>query len=494
MRDTSPRRARASAALTLALAATLVAARAEAQDVDPVGARGGKPTLALPPPTPGSTEPLSLDAVVLGARSTFPTMLAARAAIDQAYWEARTAAGAFDPTLRVQSVVTPIGGYPSIRLDTQLEQPTPLWGASVVAGYRLGVGSFPVYDGKLETNDLGELRAGLRVPLLRDGSIDRRRATLERAKLGEQIARLDLSEQGLGVTRVASHRYWDWVAAGERLGAVRTWLSSAEERDRALEVRAERGDLAPIESLENKRTVLQRRATLTVAERLLEQARIELSLYRRARDGSPSLPTVGELPGALPSPDDQPLDPATLARGALSRRPEPRKLELAVEQLRVEQRLADNQRLPALDFAALVSTDLGCCDEKRGKPVVEAGLLFDVPIPGRALEGRARAAAAAVRRGEAVARLARDRVVAEVRDAVSAVEAARQRAELALSEAKVAERLEALERKRFESGDSTLLIVNLREQATLEARVRAVESLADYHKAKASLRAAEGRE
>ena len=79
-----------------------------------------------------------------------------------------------------------------------------------------------------------------------------------------------------------------------------------------------------------------------------------------------------------------------------------------------------------------------------------------------------------------------------MRDALSALRAARTRVQVARRELEVARRLEAAERSRFELGEGTLLLVNLREQASTEAALREVDALADFHRAMASYRAATG--
>ena len=45
----------------------------------------------------------------------------------------------------------PLGYYRNAALDVRVEQPTPFYGLTAWAGWRIGVGSFPVYDSKLET-------------------------------------------------------------------------------------------------------------------------------------------------------------------------------------------------------------------------------------------------------------------------------------------------------------------------------------------------------
>lgn len=58
--------------------------------------------------------------------------------------------------------------------------------------------------------------------------------------------------------------------------------------------------------------------------------------------------------------------------------------------------------------------------------------------------------------------------MAEVRDAFSALSAAYQRARLLREEIDVTRQLETAERVRFELGEGTLFLVNLREQATFD--------------------------
>jgi hypothetical protein len=54
----------------------------------------------------------------------------------------------------------------------------------------------------------------------------------------------------------------------------------------------------------------------------------------------------------------------------------------------------------------------------------------------------------------------------------------------------VARLLATQEMRRFEAGEGTLLLVNLREQAAAEAALRNIDALAEWHKALAARRAA----
>lgn len=91
---------------------------------------------------------------------------------------------------------------------------------------------------------------------------------------------------------------------------------------------------------------------------------------------------------------------------------------------------------------------------------------------------------------DAQARLIRDRIRAELADVLSAIAAARQRVRIAQEEVRLAREVEEAERVRFSLGDGNILFVNLREQATVEAALREIDALLDYHRAQAAYRAA----
>lgn len=438
-----------------------------------------------------SSDVLALSDVVRSVEQRFPSILAAEQDRIAAEGERLAAAGGFDPSWRSTGVATPIGGYPAGRFDTVVEQPLPFWGSSVFAGYRLGLGEFAVYDGKLATNQYGEVRAGARINLLRDGPIDRRRASIQRSEIGVDVAARGVDQQRLDAVRIASFRYWDWVGAGRKVALARAWLELARTRNAGLARRVETGDLADMERQDNQRSILQRTASVISAERALEQAAIELSMYLRTESGAVVLPRASQVPTQIPEPAA--FDPARLAeaeRLAIERRPDLARLELQRQQAEVEERFATNQQRPAIDVVIMGAKDLGPGDPKLDKPVVEAGVMIDIPILNRTATGRARAASAQVGRIDAQAKLMRDRVVADVRNAVSALVAASERVRTTRAEVDMAQSLAMQEAKRLDLGEGNVLLVNLREQAALDASIRYVDALIDWHKAMAAYRAA----
>jgi len=463
---------------------------------------GAQPVAASPEATSSegaaeTREALTLRTVLRAVAQGFPLLRAAERDREAAAGERLAAEGGFDPQWRTRFGATPMGYYQPLTLDTALVQPTQLWGASFFAGYRLGqplsYTGFAVYDGKAETAPLGELRLGMTLPLWRNRGIDRARASLRRAEIGQEIADLSLLQQQLETTRAATLRYWDWVAAGRRLAVQQALLSLAQARDAGLAQRVTRGDIPPFERTDNRRAIVQREGTVVAARRALEQATIELALYLRDAQGRATLADVAQLPSGLPEPPTLEAGCVRQAEALAARlRPEARRFERQRDREAVERDWADNQRMPAIDLVVAASQDLGQGPQRLTDPVFEAGVLLDIPLRNRTATGRMQVAAAAMERAEEQARFAYDRIAADVRDATSALEAARQRVAIARQELELASQIAAQERERFQLGEGTLLFVNLREQAATEAEIRVVDALLDGQRALAAWRFATG--
>jgi outer membrane protein TolC len=451
--------------------------------------------LVLLPLVARSEAPLTLAEVAQSLKSRYPPWLAAVREAEAAEADLLSAQGAFDPTLRARGAYVPgFANYPQTRLDASLEVPiAPLFGASVVGGYRLGSGKFPAYYGDRLTNEGGEVRLGASVPLLRNGPTDRRRANIGRAKFGVDAADLAARQALVDAGRAAALRYWEWVAAGQRLQLATQLHAVARARERQIDARAASGDLPAIDRTDNLRAVEQRAGQVAAAERALAAAAFELSLFVRDEAGNPVFPPPARLPAGFPEVSEVAVDRAL---EQARERPDVRRLRALREQALVELAWAENQLLPGLDLSIAGAQDLGTNPDpstKRGAFDLELGGALELPVPMRVARGRIDAARAAADRFALLERFAGDRAATDVRDAASALELAKTRLDAARRELALARALEDAERTRFELGDSTLLFVNLREQQSFETAGRIVDALADWHRARAQLDAAAAR-
>lgn len=434
--------------------------------------------------------PLEVREVLASVDRSFPLIDAARREQDEARGALLEARGSFDLKVKAEAE-TLQGYYDNSRFKSVLEQPVAPLGMTLFGGYRLGSGTFGPYDEKALTLGDGELMAGFSLPLLRDRGVDARRTGVNVTSLGVDIAEQSVAKARLSYLKDALKQYWDWVAAGRQIGVARGLLDLAEQRDTDLAAAVQLGQLPPVERTDNVRAILQRRSALITAQRVVEATAINLSIYYRGQDGAPMRPPAERVPSALPNPT--PLttdDEARAIETALARRPEVVSLRLKQQQQALETRLAGNALQPTLNLFGDMSRDYGDGRASRRGSELEAGVLFELPLQRRKASGKVGQARAKLARLDAERRFAEDRVRADVQDAASALRATFATIELVRQELTVARELEALERDRFQLGDSTQFLVNLRELNTADAAFREIKALADYQKALAEFEAA----
>jgi len=442
-------------------------------------------------PTIQAAPALALDEVVNAALQAFPSLLATEQRKAIAEGETQAAEGGFDTQMKIRNNFSVAGIYENQNHDVSFEQPTALAGATFFGGWRRGTGDYPIYEGKSLTANDGEWRVGVNIPLWRNRDIDRRRASLQQAELAQLIAGHDYDQALLEVRRIATHRYWDWVLAGQRLQTAERLLQIAEQRDSGIRQRVAAGDIPEFEALDNQRAILERRERKVAAQRILEQSAIQLSLYWRGADGEPRMPKAEQLPSGFPINEPQKLLPFEQAlQTAQAHRPELQRLGVQSQQTQTELDFQQNQRAPGVDLSVMGAQDMGAGKTSLNRDELYVGLNVDIPLQRRVASGRAQVASANLQRLKWERQLAENRIAADVQDVFSALTAARQRVALSGQQQQAAQQLEQGERERFELGESTVLFVNLREIAHGDAALMAAEATNTLFKAHADYQAA----
>lgn len=444
----------------------------------------------------GDGPPLNLAAVIASVYRSYPLLEAARSGQDIAAGNHLVAHGAFDTKLKGASENGAVGFYQTYRQNAGFEQPT-MWGGSVFGGYRIGRGDFQPWYLERQTDDGGEFKAGVIVPLLRDVGIDARRAELWKTSLGREVAATDVRLQTIDFVRAASYSFWEWVAAGRRVAIAESLLKLAQDRNSGIRRKVEEGDTDPPVLQDNQRLIVSREAKLIDEQRKLRETAVKLSLFYRDAVGEPMvvgadpLPTFPDIPAVTDEIE------ASDIQTALSRRPELPVLDLIRQQLEIDFEQADNERRPDLRVAVVGAKDVGEIASKKGdkRPLeLEGSLYLEVPLQRRKALGKLAVTEGKLSQVAAKRRMTADKIVGEVRIAHARLQASRQKIDRVRESLTLAERMEAIERRLFELGRSDLLAVNLREQQTAEARVAEVESQLEYFAATADRAAATGRD
>lgn len=450
---------------------------------------GTPPTLDAPltPGAPlgkaGSPAPLSLPDVLISVDRHYPLIRAAEQERQVAQGNVIAALGAFDHVVKSQNYIDG-GTFANQRYSLFLEQQTPYHGLSYFFGYRLGLGNYPSYYEDRKTGDGGEFRAGFLLPLARGREIDSFRATVAKANIDRAIAEPSILQARIDIARMGTLSFLTWVATGQRYLIAREILRVAQDRDAALAKRIAAGNLAPIEREDNRRIVIDRQARLVVAQRALEQAAILLSLYYRNEAGCPVVPTFDQLPAFV-----EPQPPPDAERRqqdlelAIARRPEIQRLLLQRQKLQVDVDLAENQLLPGLNLGVVGAQDVGQTKKNLYRSFASVALLFDVPLERRNARGRILATQAEMVRVMAQEQMARDRVQAEVQNALNGLDRAHDLLRRGRDTKLQNRYLEDAERRQFDVGKSDLFRVNIRELNTAEAQVLEIDAIAEFYRA-----------
>jgi len=422
---------------------------------------------------------LTLDRVLRSSATQFPAILAAIAERRAAEGDLISARGAFDTVFDFKGSDRVSGTWTGGFLNGEVRQNLRPFGAKVYGGYRISDGTFPIYENIENTNQGGEARIGALFSLLRDRAIDPRRFGLLDTELALNQADLEILLTRIGVQHKALRAYWQWVAAGHQLKIYEDLLRIALERESGLEEQVRRGARARIFLTENQQNITRRRRLVMQAEGDFRAAANALSFYYRDSAGTPVTPERGQLPARqnmdaerVPDPDGD-----TAIANALLRRPELEILSTAIDRAEAKIALSENELKPRLDLNAEVSSDFGAVGAGGStfdSTDTKIGLRFTVPFQRREAKGKLRAAKAKREATFQKRRQTQDMIERDLRDILINLDVAREIARLARREVAQARTMQNAERERFAAGASDFFLVNIREETTADAEIRAL--------------------
>jgi len=411
---------------------------------------------------------LSLDEVLHSVSRCYPQITIARLEVIKAQGVHVSALGKFDPSLDASTRSQPVGGYVNNYGDTQLNVPTLYNGVKLFAGYRNGQGNWPVYYQNYLTNSGGEYRAGLSLPLLRDRLIDKERANLLTSAESILMKHHDAEAIKIKIFQETIKAYWQWVEAGLQLKTFRQLLKLAKTRQHAITQQANQGDLPKLAITENLQQIVQREQLLNQGQMIFEQAGISLSLYYRDKEGNPRIPLEASLPPYVLH------NPRNLTHSVfeLARHPALRKLQNYSTIINLKRNLAENQLLPNLDATAYTFKQNGSGGEPLLIPeAAMVGVSFKFPLFQREAKGKLISAQSELHQVRAEQKFLYEQLNNELRNLFIGIKRVGQQVILLKQEFNLAFKVQHGETIKFNEGDSTLFLVNQREQATTQVRL-----------------------
>ena len=425
---------------------------------------------------------LTLEELLRTVNNSYPQIISARLQVAKSRGDYIAALGEFDPKIRSKLRQLPVGGYVSKYNNNELDVPTMYNGLKMFGGYRIGVGNFPIYYQNYLTNNKGEYRAGLSLPLMKDRLIDNPRSELLTRSETIAMNKQDVISTKLSVYHEAIKAYWDWVQAGMQLQVLKNILELAAIRQKAMEKQVQLGELANITLLENKQTIMKRQQWVNRAEMDFEQAAIDLSLYYRMRDGTQILPSKNVLPVKIREFKPNIIKTSDVEQ-QLKQHPDLCKLERYYRIVELKYQLAKNELLPSLDTTAFASKQYGIDGYPLLLPqAVQIGVRFKFPIYQRVARGKVISATSELRQVVTKKKFIYDQLNNQLNNMWVTLRTYQKQISLIEQELKLAEQVAGAERRNFFSGGSSLFLVNQREQIAAEVSLNLISAEVNLQK------------
>lgn len=435
--------------------------------------------------TAGFALPLQLTDVLKSAAASHPKLLSGAAKIDAAKGSALSANGAFDLEMYAEGTYSPVGKYSEPRGEVGLKQPTPLWGAKFYAKYENGE-DFAPYDGALVTSEAGKASLGVLLPLLQGRAIDSSRFNQLRTSIEVAIAEQTLRSVQADVLAAAASAWWKWVVAGKKLSIQQLLLKQAEARQEFLIEQVKVGAIPNIEVADNERLVAQRRAKLVALEWEFVQQSLHLGLYYRDNTGRPQRVGIEHLP-QQPLATFSPNLSLDALLSSLESSPGAQIYRKTLTALDAELSLANNAQLPQLDVEVFGSRSFGdvrrysAIDTTITETVIGGRLRWSLDVQRREARGKARTVHAKRLALEQELELVVQTLRAQAEASFSALRAQHEVTQLNRAATLLSTRVTEAETESFKHGQSSVLAVNLREQAEAAAYLSEAESTLDFH-------------
>ncbi len=228
----------------------------------------------------------------------------------------------------------------------------PTWyGIEVKGGFESTEGLYLNPQNSAPTDGL--TYAGISVPVLQGFLINQRMADLKKAKININLSNAERNLQAIQVLHSASIAYFNWKKSYDEFKLYETYLKNAEIRFKGIKTLVEQGDKAAIDSVE---------AGITVKNRLLNKEDALLKLTKSRLELSNYLWTSNTIPIELEEqmfPEEKlfsniqdylKTDELNLVDFSIDNHPKINAINYKINMLEIDRKLKSNQLLPKIDI------------------------------------------------------------------------------------------------------------------------------------------------
>ena len=431
---------------------------------------------------------LKPEEVVLTSLKHYPKVLEAIFEVEKQKAQLQQASSAFDGSLQFKQNDHAEGYYDGAINEYKLRKPLPYLGLETSAGFRQSTGGFPSYEGKLETLNDGETFVAVSLSALRGALIDKERFNIWNEQENLNQSQFDLENKKIEVQTLALKAYWNWSVAQQQVNIRRQILDLANDRLRAIKIRVSSGDLPRIALTDNQLLIQKRKIELLQAEQLLLQAENLLALFYRDKNGQPL--SVKEK---IPLTQVQNQDNATLSINQLFAKAvlvnnSIKIIDSKLKQADLKKKLGTNELLPKLDVSYEWSQDRGEGPATLGQHEQRLMGTLEIPIEFNRGQALRRQGESEKQKLQQQLTLLKQQLKAEIEVMFNNQKTALAIFNLTIEQIEMADKLAKAEARRYNSGASDLVTVNLREQSLADSQITRLKFLKEYYYSSADLK------
>ena len=382
------------------------------------------------------------------------------------------ARGAFDPKIEVEynEKQFKTSEYYSI-LNSSFKIPT-WYGIELKAGFDNSEGIYVNPENTLPNSGLTSL--GIAVPIGQGLFINQRMADVRKAKIARNLNAAERNLQAIEIIYEAAVSYMNWKRSFDEVKLYENYIQNALIRYKGIATLINEGDKPAIDSIEAGIVVKTRQLNLEDAKLKLTKAKLELSNYLWLENNIPF-----ELSDAL-KPEDlltnnikETLKINELATIDLENHPKIKALDAKIAMLKVERKLKANALLPKLDLSYNYLSEPSYIDNYRFEDY-KIGINFSFPIFLRKERGSLKLADLKIQDSEFNLQFERKNLENKIKSQQQEIVSLEKQQDYNDKLVKDFTKLLNAEDRLFEMGESSLFIINSRENSLVSSQLNEI--------------------
>lgn len=382
------------------------------------------------------------------------------------------ARGAFDPKIEVDFSEKQFkdSEYYSI-LNSSFKIPT-WYGIELKAGFDNAEGIYLNPENTMPNTGLTSL--GISVPLGQGLFINQRMADLRKAKIARTLNVAERNLQATDIIYEASVSYINWKRSFDEVKLYKTYLENALIRYDGVSKLIEQGDKPAIDSVEAGISVKTRRLNLEDAQLKLIKAKLELSNYLWLENNIPlELNDNLQPENLLSTTIRETLQINELGAVDLDKHPKIQALDAKINMLKVDRKLKANALLPKLDLSYNYLSEPSYINNYRLEDY-KIGLNFSFPLFLRKERGSLKLADLKIQDSEFGMQFERKNLENKIKAQQQEITSLQKQREYNNRLVKDFTTLLNAEDRLFEMGESSLFIINSRENSLVSSQINEI--------------------